>query len=83
MIQAKSRKEISLDAETLSILQIQAERQGRKLKNYMEQVLKEKADNFELTEEYKIMMDEMRDKHEKEELKYTSWEDAKKELFRK
>jgi len=83
MIQAKSRKEISLDAETLSILQIQAERQGRKLKNYMEQVLKEKADNFELTEEYKIMMDEMLDKHEKEELKYTSWEDAKKELFRK
>ena len=36
MIQTKNRKEITLDAQTLSILQIQAEKQGRKLKNYME-----------------------------------------------
>ena len=83
MIQAKNRKEITLDAQTLSILQIQAEKQGRKLKNYMEQVLKEQANSFELTDEYKAMMDVMLDKHEKGELQYTSWEDAKKELFKK
>ena len=83
MIQAKNRKEISLDAQTLSILQIQAEKQGRKLKNYMEQVLKEQANSFELTDEYKAMMDAMLVKHEKGELKYTSWEEAKKELFNK
>lgn len=83
MIQTKSRKEITLDTQTLSILQIQAEKQGKKLKNYMEQILKEKANSFELSDEYKAMMDEMLDKHKKGELKYTSWEDAKKELFKK
>lgn len=83
MLQSKNRKEITLDAQTLSILQIQAEKQGRKLKNYMEQVLKEQANSFELTDEYKAMMDEMLDKHEKGALKYTSWKDAKKELFNK
>jgi len=70
-------------AQTLSILQIQAEKQGRKLKNYMEQVLKEQANRFELTDEYKAMMDVMLDKHEKGALQYTSWEEAKKELFQK
>lgn len=83
MILAKIRKEITLDAQTLSILQIQAEKQGRKLKNYMEQVLKEQANSFELTDEYKAMMDAMLVKHEKRELKYTSWEEAKKELLNK
>jgi hypothetical protein len=83
MIQTKNRKEITLDAQTLSILQIQAEKQGRKLKNYMEQVLKEQANSFELTDEYKAMMDVMLDKHEKGELQYTPWEEAKKELFKK
>ena len=83
MIRAKNRKEITLDAQTLSILQIQAEKQGRKLKNYMEQVLKEQANSFELTDDYKAMMDVMLDKHEKGELQYTPWEEAKKELFKK
>lgn len=81
MIQSKNRKEITLDTQTLTILQFQAEKQGRKLKNYMEQILKEQANNFELTDEYKAMMDEMLDKHEKGELKYTSWQDAKNQLF--
>ena len=81
MIKSKNRKEISLDNETLAMLQIQAEKQGRKLKNYMEQILKEQANSFELTEEYKAMMDEMLKKHEKGELKFTAWEEAKKELF--
>ena len=81
MIQIKNRKEITLDTQTLSILQFQAEKQGRNLKNYMEQILKEQANNFELTDEYQAMMDEMLDKHEKGALKYTSWQDAKKQLF--
>ena len=81
MIKSKNRKEISLDSETLAMLQIQAEKQGRKLKNYMEQVLKEKANSFELTAEYKAMMDEILKEHENGELKFTAWEEAKKELF--
>ena len=82
MITAKNRKEVSLDAQTLAILQIQADRDGRKLKNYMEQILKEKANEFELTEEYKALMDEMLDKHNTGKVTYTSWDDFKAEISR-
>lgn len=70
MIQSKKRKEVLLDNDTLTLLQIQAEKEGRKLKNYMEHILKEKANSFELSEEYKAMMDNMLDKHQKGELNY-------------
>ncbi len=83
MIQTKSRKEITLDAQTLSILQIQAEIQGRKLKNYMEQVLKEQANNFELTEEYKQMMDSKLEKHSNGQLNYFSEDEFRKLTNRK
>lgn len=79
MLQNRKRKEISLDAETIALLQIQAEKEGRKLKNYMEHVLREKANDFELTDEYKLMMDEMLDKHQKGELNYIS----KEEFFKR
>ena len=82
MITTKNRKEVSLDAQTLAILQIQADRDGRKLKNYMEQSLKEKATEFELTEEYKALMDEMLDKHNTGKVTYTSWDDFKAEISR-
>lgn len=74
MLETKSRKEISLDAQTISLLQIQADKQGRKLKNYMEHILKEQANSFELSDEYKSMMDEMLNKHENGQLKYFSEE---------
>ena len=82
MITTKNRKEVSLDAQTLAILQIQADRDGRKLKNYMEQILKEKANEFELTEEYKALMDDMLDKHNEGKVAYTSWDDFKAEISR-
>ena len=82
MITTKNRKEVSLDAQTLAILQIQADRDGRKLKNYMERILKEKANEFELTEEYKALMDEMLDKHNEGKVAYTSWDDFKAEISR-
>lgn len=82
MITTKNRKEVSLDAQTLAILQIQADRDGRKLKNYMEQILKEKANEFGLTEEYKALMDEMLDKHNTGKVTYTSWDDFKAEISR-
>ncbi len=72
---AKKRKEVSLDNNTIALLQIQAEKQGRKLKNYMEYILKEKANTFELTDEYKAMMNDTLDKHQKGQLKYISKED--------
>lgn len=82
MLKTKNRKEITLDNQTMAILQIQADREGRKLKNYMEQILKEKANEFELTEEYKTLMDDMLDKHQNGKLNYTSWETFKAEISR-
>ncbi|MBN4047043.1 hypothetical protein JYU05_00695 [bacterium AH-315-P13] len=82
MIQDRKRKEVTLDNETLTLLQIQAEKEGRKLKNYMEHVLREKANDFELTDEYKVMMDEMLDKHEKGKLNYISKEEFFKRIAR-
>lgn len=82
MTTTKNRKEVSLDAQTLAILQIQADRDGRKLKNYMEQILREKANEFELTEEYKALMDDMLDKHNKGKVAYTFWDDFKAEISR-
>jgi hypothetical protein len=76
----KNRKEISLDSQTLAILQLQADKEGRKLKNYMESVLNEKANNFELTDEYKSLMDEILEKHQNKNIQYSSWDDFKSEI---
>ena len=83
MIQNKKRKEVVLDHETIELLEFKAKKAGRNLKNYMEYVLREKANDFELTDEYKIMMDDMLDKHKRGELSYTPWEDVKKQLLHK
>ncbi len=83
MIKTKKRKEVLLDEETIAILEFQAERQGRKLKNYMEFILKEKADDYELTDEYKTMMDEMLVKEERGELNFISEEEFKRRLIHK
>jgi hypothetical protein len=73
------RKEISLDGQTIALLQIKAAKESRKLKNYLEQVLKEKANELALTEEYKTLMDEALEKHKNGNSNYKSWEQIKKE----
>ncbi len=81
MIQEKIRKEVSLDKMVIERLKIKAQEDGRNLKNYLEKILTDNAnDNFEITEGYKKMMDEMLEKREKGLVKYTPWEDVKKEL---
>lgn len=80
MALTKNRKEVTLDGQTMAILQIQAEKEGRKLKNYMEHILKEKANEFELTDEYKAIMDTFLDKHTNENANYTPWENFKNEI---
>lgn len=77
----KKRKEILLDIETVELLQIQAEKEGRKLKNYMEFVLKEKANSIELSDNYKTMMDEML--NHKEKLNFLSEEEFRNKLNQK
>ena len=76
------RKEIILEEKTLASLKIQAEKEGEKIINYMERVLKEKANEFELTDDYKIMMDNLLDKHDKGQLEYISKEDFFKKIKR-
>ena len=81
MIQEKIRKEVSLDKIVIERLKIKAQEDGRNLKNYLEKILTDNAnDNFEITEGYKKMIDEMLEKREKGSVKYTPWEDVKKEL---
>lgn len=83
MLEVRKRKEVSLGSDTLALLKIQAEKEGRKLKNYMEHVLREKANDFELTDEYKVMMNGMLDKHDKGELNYISEAEFRKVTARK
>lgn len=83
MLQIKKRKEVSLGNETLALLQIQAEKEGRKLKNYMEHILREKANSFELKDEYKTMIDDVLNKDKRNELNYISESDFRKRTARK
>lgn len=53
MLPNKKRKEVVLDEETLAILEEKAKNQGRNLKNYMEFVLNENANN--ILEEPKVL----------------------------
>lgn len=83
MLKNKKRKEVILEAEILALLQIQAEKQGRNLKNYMEHILREKANQFELTDEYKAMMDEILAKHKNGESDYLSKKEFLENIARK
>ena len=81
MIKEKIRKEVSLDKEIVEKLKIKAQEDGRNLKNYLEKILTDKAnDDFVVTEGYMKMMDEMLEKKAKGELQFTPWEDVKKKF---
>ncbi|MGB5982132.1 MAG: hypothetical protein WBG46_08315 [Nonlabens sp.] len=82
MINEKQRKEVSLDRNTIAILSVQAEREGRKLKNYMENILREQANSFELTDDYKLMMDEKLNNYNKGRVKTISEENFRKQVER-
>ena len=83
MLEEKVRKEVSLDKKTIEKLKIKAQEDGRNLKNYLEKILIEKAnDDFEITDAYIKMIDEMLEKKEKGLINFTSWEDVKKKFNR-
>lgn len=84
MIREKIRKEVSLDKIIVEKLKIKAQEDGRNLKNYLEKILTEKAnDDFEITEGYMKMMDEMLEKRAKGELKFISEEEFRSRIRRK
>ena len=80
MVKDKIKQEVLLDKETIRILSGQAEESGKELSTYLEDVLREQAENRELSDEYKTMMDEMIRKHDAGELNFTPWSEFKKEL---
>lgn len=81
--QEKNRKEVALDSQTLALLSIMAEKEGRKLKNFMEQVLKEKASSFEFSDAYKNELDEILAKHKNGQKNYVSEEEFFAKINRK
>ena len=84
MIKEKIRKEVSLDKDIVEKLKIKALEDGRNLKNYLEKILIDKAnDDFVVTEGYMKMMDEMLEKREKGELKFISEEEFRASIKRK
>ena len=80
MLRSKIRKEVALDSETITLLQIQAEKEGRKLKNYMEYILKEKSVSFKLSDAYKLEMDALLERHNNGKLEYLSKENFFKQI---
>lgn len=80
MIKNTKRKEVILDVNTIELLELQAKKQGRKLKNYMEQVLIEKANDFQLTDEYKQMMDIVLNNFDNNTIDFKNWETVRNNL---
>lgn len=76
----KKRKEVSLDINTIELLELQAKIEGRNLKNYMEHILREKANDFQLTEDYKKMMDKTLADFEKGAINFKDWEIVKNKM---
>lgn len=66
----KHRKEVLLDSQTLAMLNFKADKEGRNLKNYMEHILKENAEQMVLSENYKTNIDTWLKKEEKKEIKF-------------
>lgn len=62
MLADKKRKEIHLPEKVLLLLEYQANKEGRNLKNYLEYILSEKANELTPSKEYIQLMDEMLDK---------------------
>lgn len=80
MINIRQSKKIHLDSQTLHLLRIQAKKDGLKLKTYLEEILKEKADKIEISDEYKLLMDNMLEKHKNKMVEYENWDIFKKTI---
>lgn len=80
MINIRQSKKIHLDSQTLLLLKLQAAKDGLKLKTYLEEILKEKADKMDLSDEYRKLMDSMLEKHDNKSVEYENWEVFKKTI---
>lgn len=74
-----TKKLIELNDESIKILQEQAKKEKRSLKNYLEFTLEHRAQEFkEPTNEYKLMIDDMMERFEKRTLKTTPVSEVRK-----
>ena len=83
MVSDKIKQEVLLDKETLRLLSIQAEAEGQDLLIYLEEVLRDRANNRELSAEYKTMMDEIIRKDDAGELNYISEDEFRYRVAKK
>ncbi|HRN41383.1 MAG: hypothetical protein KF732_04015 [Flavobacteriales bacterium] len=78
MLTDLKRKEIHLSQEIILILEYQAKKAGRNLKNYIEFVLNQKANEIQPSKEYMKMMDEILSEVEEGKTEYISESDIRK-----
>jgi len=72
----KTKKLIELDNKLLKVLEKEAKKQKRSLKNYLEYMIEDRAlELSEPSEEYKRKMDDILDRIENEEMKFYSLEE--------
>ncbi|WP_420321255.1 hypothetical protein [Flagellimonas sp.] len=71
------RKELHLDEKTIAALEIEAKRQNRSLKNYLEFLAIEQAKKLEVpSKEYTQMMDGLLNKFDNNEIQFSSIEEV-------
>lgn len=78
MLTDLKRKEIHLPQEIILILEHQAKKAGRNLKNYIEFVLNQKANEMQPSKEYMQMMDEILREVEEDKTEYITESDIRK-----
>jgi len=67
------RKELHLDKTIINALEVEAKRQKRSLKNYLEYLVIEQAKKLEVpSKEYTQMMDGLLEKFENNEIEFSS-----------
>ncbi|MFD0798696.1 hypothetical protein ACFQZJ_14580 [Maribacter chungangensis] len=71
------RKELHLDEAIISVLEAEAKRQNRSLKNYLEFLAIEQAKKLEVpSKEYTDMMDGLLNKFDNNEIEFSSIEEV-------
>ena len=71
------RKELHLDDEVLKTLEVEARKQNRSLKNYLEFVVIEQAKKLNLpSKEYTQMMDDLLHKFDNEQISFSAINDV-------
>ncbi|WP_424003838.1 hypothetical protein [Maribacter sp. IgM3_T14_3] len=71
------RKELHLDETIISVLEAEAKRQNRSLKNYLEFLAIEQAKKLEVpSKEYTDMMDDLLNKFDNNEIEFSSIEEV-------